>query len=46
VARAASLAGRKSEELEEMIDESKVNSKDLSSLPLMERAKIYIYRTL
>lgn len=28
-----------------MLDESKVNS-DTSKLPLMERAKIYIYKTL
>jgi hypothetical protein len=41
----ASLAGRKHEELAEMIDESKVNN-DSSKLPLMERAKIYIYKTL
>lgn len=42
----ASLAGRKHEELADMIDESKVNSKDLSKMPLIERAKIYIYKIL
>lgn len=46
VARAASLAGKKHEELAEMIDESKINSSDQSKLPLMERAKIWIYKTL
>jgi hypothetical protein len=46
VARAASLAGRKHEELAEMIDESKVNSADQAQLPFMERAKIWIYKTL
>eukprot|EP00347_Sterkiella_histriomuscorum_P000568 403375347 len=43
VARAASLAGKKSEEFEEILDE--VNT-DQSKLPFMERAKVYIYKTL
>jgi hypothetical protein len=46
VARAASLAGRKSEELEELIDESNVSGDEIRKLPLIERAKIFIYRTL
>lgn len=40
----ASLAGKKSEELEEMIDESKIDSSE--DLPFMERLKIFIYKTL
>lgn len=46
VARAASLAGKKSEELDEMIDEKNVNKKDLSGLPIIERLKVLIYKTL
>ena len=45
VARAASLAGRKHEELAEMLDENAVKS-DGKGLPLMERAKVWIYKTL
>jgi vacuole membrane protein 1 len=40
------LAGKKSEELDEMIDENNVNRKDLSGLPLIERLKVLIYKTL
>lgn len=46
VARAASLAGNKAEELDELIDESKVNLEDKSQLPLIERMKVFIYKTL
>lgn len=42
VARAASLAGKKSEELEEIEGEVK----NVASLPLSERLKVYIYKTL
>lgn len=42
----ASLAGKKSEELDEMIDEKNVNAKDLSGLPIIERLKVLIYKTL
>ena len=40
----ASLAGRKHEELAEMLDESKLLSGE--KLPLMDRAKLLIYKTL
>ena len=40
----ASLAGRKHEELAEMLDESKLLSGQ--KLPLMERLKLLIYKTL
>jgi len=40
------LAGKKSEELDEMIDEKVVNAKDLSSVPFIERIKVLIYRLL
>jgi len=46
VARAASLAGRKSEELDEIIDESKISKEEYRRLPLIERLKIIIYKTL
>jgi len=45
VARAASLAGRKHEELAEMLDEGAIKSGG-EGLPLMERAKVWIYKTL
>jgi len=37
VARAASLAGRKSEELDEIIDESKLTKEEYSRLPIIDR---------
>jgi vacuole membrane protein 1 len=40
------LAGKKSEELDEMIDEKAVNAKDLSQVPFIERIKVMIYRLL
>ncbi len=40
------MAGKKSEELDEMIDEKVVNAKDLSSVPFIERIKVLIYRLL
>jgi vacuole membrane protein 1 len=43
VARAASLAGKKSEELEEIEGEI---SKDVKQLTFTEKAKVYIYKTL
>ena len=46
VARAASLAGRKSDELDEIIDESKLTKEEYSRLPLIERLKMLIYKTL
>ena len=46
VARAASLAGRKSEELDEIIDESKLTKEEYSRLPIIERLKMLIYKTL
>ena len=46
VARAASLAGRKSEELDEIIDESKISKEEYKRLPLIEKLKIMIYKTL
>ena len=46
VARAASLAGRKSEELDEIIDESKITKEEYARLPIIERLKILIYKTL
>ena len=46
VARAASLAGRKSEELDEIIDESKISKDEYKRLPLIEKLKIMIYKTL
>lgn len=42
----ASLAGRKSDEIEELLEEVNARSGDQKKLPLMERAKIYIYKTL
>ncbi len=39
----ASLAGKKSEELEELQDEART---DQSKLPFSERLKVYIYKTL
>jgi len=44
VARAASLAGRKHEELEEMLDEDKLSKS--SNLSFMDKAKLVLYRTL
>ena len=46
VARAASLAGRKSDELDEIIDESKLTKEEYNRLPLIERLKMLIYKTL
>ena len=46
MARAASLAGRKSEELDEIIDESKLTKEEYSRLPIIERLKMLIYKTL
>ncbi len=37
------MAGKKSEELEELQDELKT---DITKLPLSERLKVYIYKTL
>lgn len=41
----ASLAGKKHEELEEMLDDSKLNA-DLSKLTCMDKLKVFLYRTL
>ena len=46
VARAASLAGRKHEELEEMIDESKLNSSSDKSQSLSSKLKLSLYQIL
>jgi hypothetical protein len=40
------LAGRKHEELAEMLDESKLLGTEQKKLPLMERLKLLIYKTL
>lgn len=40
----ASLAGRKHEELEEMLDESKIN--ETAKLGLMDKIKVTLYKTL
>ena len=46
VARAASLAGRKSEELDEILDEANVSAEEQKMLPLIEKLKLLIYKTL
>jgi hypothetical protein len=46
VARAASLAGRKSEELDEILDEANVSAEEQKKLPLIEKLKLLIYKTL
>jgi vacuole membrane protein 1 len=46
VARAASLAGKKSEELDEILEEVNVGSDQYKTLSLVERLKILIYKTL
>jgi vacuole membrane protein 1 len=46
VARAASLAGKKAEELDEIIDEAQMGSDQYKKLPIIERLKILIYKTL
>jgi hypothetical protein len=40
------LAGKKSEELEELIDESKIDSEESKNLPFIEKLKIWLYKTL
>lgn len=46
VARAASLAGKKAEELDEILEEAQMGSDGKKNLPLIERLKIFIYKTL
>eukprot|EP00350_Pseudokeronopsis_sp_OXSARD2_P009080 CAMPEP_0170552672 /NCGR_PEP_ID=MMETSP0211-20121228/10546_1 /TAXON_ID=311385 /ORGANISM="Pseudokeronopsis sp., Strain OXSARD2" /LENGTH=265 /DNA_ID=CAMNT_0010860543 /DNA_START=397 /DNA_END=1194 /DNA_ORIENTATION=- len=45
VSRAASLAGKKNEELEEMIDQEKLGV-PLTQLPFLDRAKVIMFKTL
>jgi len=45
VARAASLAGRKHEELEEMVDESKLGGAHHETTT-MDKLKVWLYHTL